>query len=88
VAGGGRIPGDELFSLGGKVGDGFRFWLDRLSDRGGHQQSVMIEIVFDWGERVSAAVSVSGILLGWSMESGAEWKVFLRVCDPGDSGER
>jgi hypothetical protein len=48
----------------------------------------MIEIVFDWGERVSAAVSVSGILLGWSMESGAEWKVFLRVCDPGDSGER
>jgi hypothetical protein len=25
VAGGGRIPGDELFSVGGKVGDGFRF---------------------------------------------------------------
>jgi hypothetical protein len=25
VAAGGRIPGDELFSVGGKVGDGFRF---------------------------------------------------------------
>jgi hypothetical protein len=25
VAGGGRIPGDELFSVGGKVGGGFRF---------------------------------------------------------------
>jgi hypothetical protein len=48
----------------------------------------MIEIVFGWADRVAAAVSVSGILLGWSMESGAEWKVFLRVCDPGDSGER
>jgi hypothetical protein len=48
----------------------------------------MIEIGFDWGERVSLVCSVSGVLLGRSMESGAEWKVFLRVCDPGDSGER
>jgi hypothetical protein len=74
--------------LGGKDAGGFSFWLDRLSDRGGHQRSAFIEIVFDWAEWVSAAVSVSGVLLGWSTESGAEWKVFLRVCDPGDSGER
>jgi hypothetical protein len=61
--------------------------MNRAGDGGGHQQSVMIEIVFGWAERVSLVCSVSGILLGWSMESGAEWKVFLRVCDPGDSGE-
>jgi hypothetical protein len=61
--------------------------MNRAGDGGGHQRSAMIEIGFDWAERVSAAVSVSGILLGWSMVSGAEWKVFLRVCDPGDSGE-
>jgi hypothetical protein len=47
----------------------------------------MIEIVFDWGERMAPACLVSGILLGRSMESGAEWKVFLRVCDPGENGE-
>jgi hypothetical protein len=67
VAGGGRIPGDELFSVGGKVADGFSFWLGRLSDGGGHQRSALIEIVFDWAEWVSVAA-----VGGWW---GFEWAV-------------
>jgi hypothetical protein len=68
VAGGGRIPGDELFSLGGKVADGSSFWLGRLSDGGGHQRSAFIEIGFDWADRVAPAAAVGG---WW----GFEWAV-------------
>jgi hypothetical protein len=46
-----------------------------------HQRSAMIEIGFEWAEWVSAAVSVSGILLGWSMVSGAEWEIGFERAD-------
>jgi hypothetical protein len=41
----------------------------------------MIENGFGWGERVSPAVSVSGVLLGRSMESGAEWEIGFERAD-------
>jgi hypothetical protein len=37
----------------------------------------MIEIGFDWAERVSAAVSVSGILVGRQWKAGRSGKLVL-----------
>jgi hypothetical protein len=55
--------------------------MNRAGEGDVHQRSALIEIVFDWGERVSPAVSVSGILLGRSMVSGAEWEIGFERAD-------
>jgi hypothetical protein len=45
--------------------------VDRLSDRGGHQRSALIEIVFGWADRVTAAAAVGGgVLSGQSAIRG------------------
>ena len=59
VCGGYDLRG-RFARFGRKVIDGFRFWVNRLSDRGVHQRATIIETGFDWVERVGVVRAVSG----------------------------